>query len=237
MAFQPEKAFDRVPGQEQFQAFLEQARRGRFAQQWRQLGNRCGGGVVDPEAELCGQPHRTQHPDRIFTIPLFGIADQLEQAIFHILESTGVIANRKVIDRVVQRIGSEIAPDRVVLDRAENVVAQQPPPFVQLPVSAAVVNIGAERRDLDDLATEDDMSDAKTTPDQARIAKQVAHLLGRRARRDVEILRVATHEQVAHRAADQITGVTGIAQAVQHAQCVRADVLARDRMRVARNRP
>ena len=71
--------------------------------------------------------------------------------------------------------------------------------------------------------------------DQAAIAELLAHLLGRGVGGHVEILGVAADQQVSHGAADQIGLETGVPQAVEHAQRVRADVLARDGVLVARD--
>jgi hypothetical protein len=63
--------------------------------------------------------------------------------------------------------------------------------------------VGAEGRDLDDLAAEDHVREAEAPADQAQVAEQRLDLLGRRVGGDVEILRMAADQQVAHGAADQ----------------------------------
>ena len=47
---------------------------------------------------------------------------------------------------------------------------------------------GAERGDLDDLAAESHVREAETPADQATVAEQRAHLVGRRIGRHVEVL-------------------------------------------------
>ncbi len=79
------------------------------------------------------------------------------------------------------------------------------------------------------------MRQAEAAADQAAVAELLAHLLGRGVGGHVEILGVAADQQVPHGAADQIGLETGVPQAVEHAQRVRADVLARDGVLVARD--
>jgi hypothetical protein len=152
MAFEAFETRDRMTGEEQLQGFFEQARRRGFAQQARERGDGRGGRRFDAEIELRGQAHRAQHADRIFAIPGFRIADQAQHARLHVFEPADVIAHREILDRVVQRVGGEVAAHRVVFDRTIDVVAQQATAFVRFAVAAAVVDVGAEGGDLDDLA-------------------------------------------------------------------------------------
>jgi hypothetical protein len=69
-------------------------------------------------------------------------------------------------------------------------------------VIVAAVAGGAKRRHLDDVAPETDMRKPEPPPDQAAVAEQLFHLLRMRVRDDVEILRMAVEQQVAHASAD-----------------------------------
>src|SRR3546814_20324973 len=60
-------------------------------------------------------------------------------------------------------------------------------------------------------------------------------LFRRGAGGDVEVLGMAADHQVAHGAADQESLVAALAQAVEHAQRIGTDVLARNRMLVPRD--
>src|SRR5690606_5002151 len=152
-------------------------------------------------------------------------------------EAAGVVTQREVLDRVIKRVGGEVAPDRVLFDGAVDVVAHQAPVLQRLAGAAAVVAIGAEGRDFDDLAPEHHMGQPEPATDQAAVAEQLPHLFGGRVGGDVEILGAAAHQQVAHRATYQVGAVTGLAQSVKHTQCVGADVLAGDVVLVARDEP
>ncbi len=79
------------------------------------------------------------------------------------------------------------------------------------------------------------MGEAEAAADQAAVAEQLLDLFGRGVGSHVEILGLAIDQQVAHRAADKIGAEACIAQAIKHAQGVRADVLAGDRVLVARD--
>jgi hypothetical protein len=118
----------------------------------------------DREIEFRGQAHGAQHAHGIFAVTRFGIADQAHHARLHVFEAAGVVAHREILDRVVQRVGGEVAADRVFLDRAVHVVAQQAAAFVRFAIAAAVVDVGAERRHFDDLAAVDDMRQAEAAP-------------------------------------------------------------------------
>src|SRR5262249_28371175 len=101
--------------------------------------------------------------------------------------------------------------------------------------AAAVVGAAAERRDLDDFLAEDDVGEAEAAPDQAAVAEQLADFLGCGAGRDVEVLRVAAEQQVAHRAADEAGAEAGFVQAIEDAQRAAGNVLSRDLVLVTRN--
>ena len=106
---------------------------------------------------------------------------------------------------------------------------------MQLAVAAAVVDVGAERGNLDDLAAVHHVSQAEAAADQSAVAEQGLDLFRGRVGGDVEILWVAANQQVADRAPDQMRGKTALAQPVQHAKGIGADVPARDVVLVARD--
>ncbi|MNT23825.1 hypothetical protein D3C72_1592630 [compost metagenome] len=223
-----------MPGQEQLQDFLEQARRCGFVEQAGQLRDRCSGALFDLEAELGRQADRTQHAHRVFLVALHRVADELHQACLHVFEAAGVVTHREVLDGVVQGIAGEVAADGVVFDAAVHVVAHEHAVF-HLAVAAAVIDVGTEGGDFDDLAAEHNMGQAETAADQAAVAEQLLDLFGRGIGGHVEILGLAIDQQIAHRAADKVGAEAGIAQSIKHAQSVRADVLAGDRVLVARD--
>ena len=224
----------RVAAHEQLQQLVEQARGRGLGDQRRELRDRGPRRILDREPELRRQAHRAQHAHRILAITLLGIADQSQAALLDVGEAADVVAHGEILDRVVQRVHREVAADRVVLDAAVDVVAHDAA-VDHVPVARAVVDVRTERGDLDRLGPEHHMRQAEAPPDQAAIAELLLDLLGRRVGRDVEVLRVAAEQQVAHGTADEIRLEPGVAQAIQHAQRVRADVPTRDAVLFARN--
>ena len=79
------------------------------------------------------------------------------------------------------------------------------------------------------------MREPEAAADQPAIPEQRLDLLRRRVGGDVEILGMAADQQVAYGTTDQVGGKAALAQPVQDAQCIRADVLARDAVAIAGN--
>ncbi len=234
MALQSLEAGHAVPGQEQLEYLLEQARRGGLFQQPGQARDRRGGGRLDPELELGRQAYRAQHAHRVLAVALLGVADQLHAPRQHVLEAADVVTHREILDGVIQGVAGEVAAQRIVLDAAIDVVTHQHA-VLDLAVAAAVVAVGAEGGDLDDLAAEHHVRQAEAAADQPAVAEQLLDLLRRGVGGHVEILGPPPHQQVADGAADQVGTEPGLAQAVEHTQRIGTDVLARDGVLVARD--
>ncbi|KAG1253769.1 hypothetical protein G6F65_017320 [Rhizopus arrhizus] len=198
------------------------------------MRNRRGGALFDLETELGRQAHRAQHAYRVLAVALLGVADQFHQARLHVFKAAGVVTHREVLDGVIQGVAGEVAADGVVFDGAVHVVAHEHAVF-HLAVAAAVIAVGTEGGHFDDLAAEYHVGQAEAAADQAAVAEQLLDLFGRGVGGHVEILGLAIDQQVTHRAADKVGAEAGIAQAIKHAQGVRADVLAGDRVLVARD--
>ena len=74
------------------------------------------------------------------------------------------------------------------------------------------------------------MHQPEASADDARAVEQFADFLGARVGDDVEVLGLAPEHEVAHTAANEQAGVTGVAQAMQDLEGVFADQRARDGM-------
>src|SRR6185312_12049704 len=99
---------------------------------------------------------------------------------------------------------AEVAANRVLLDRAPDVVADDAS-VDDMPIAFAAFLAGAAKgRHLDDLGPEHHVRKPETAADQAAIAKQLLHLVRRGIGGDVEILRRDPEQQVAHGATDQM---------------------------------
>ena len=86
--------------------------------------------------------------------------------------------------------------------------------------------MAAERGDLNDFPAHAHVHDAKAAADNARAAEQGVDFLGRGVGRHIKVLGVATEQQVAHSAADEIGLMVCIAQPRHDLQGAVADVLA-----------
>jgi hypothetical protein len=74
------------------------------------------------------------------------------------------------------------------------------------PVIGVLLRISAKGRDLDDLAAlEEDVDQAEAPADDARVAEQLANLLGAGARRDIEVLGAPIEKQIAHTATHEVS--------------------------------
>src|SRR5262249_42422621 len=93
----------------------------------------------------------------------------------------------------------------------------------------------AERRDLDDLLAKFDVGKPKAAADDPAVSEELLDLGRVRGRADVEILRTASEEKIAHAAADEIRDVLGLTQPVQDFERIRVDVATRDRVVRARH--
>ena len=181
---------------------------------------------LDLEAELGREAHRAQHPHRVLAHPDLGIADRADQPRLRSATPPDIVDHAERARVVEQRVDREVAPKRVFLGRAESVVVADQQVFG----SAGVLGAAAEGRDLDVLWAEEDVHQAEAPPDEPRVAEQLAHLMGMRRGRDVEVLGPPPQHQVAHAAAHQVGDVAGVDQPVEHLEHVAVDIAAGDRM-------
>ena len=106
--------------------------------------------------------------------------------------------------------------------RAEGVVAPDQR------VALLGLRLAPERRDLDDLAAEAHVAEPEAPADDEAVAEQALHLLRVGVGADVEVLRAAAEQQVAHAAPHQVGQEAVVLQAVEDLQGIGVDVLARD---------
>ena len=120
---------------------------------------------------------------------------------------------------VVQRVHREVAPHRVLLGGAEDVVAGDEEIAVRLAgVLGHVGRVLPEGRHLDDLAPVHHVREAEAAADDPRAAEQGADFFGRGAGGHVEILGGLTDNDVAHRATDDIGLEAGALERVHHVE-------------------
>src|SRR5579863_1641362 len=115
-----------VTGEKELQRLIEEPRRGHRRKKLAQGPEGARGGGIDVESELRLEARGAQHPHWVLAVARLGIADETELARGNVLDAAHVVPNGKVGDVVVERVGGEIAPPDVLIDRAVDVVAQNP---------------------------------------------------------------------------------------------------------------
>jgi len=216
-----------VPGQEQLVDLFEQAGRGNVRQQVRQPRNGFGRRFIRHHAELGLEPRRAQQAHGVFRVAHVRVADQAQASLGQVPVPTHVIADLAA-DRIEeQRVDRKIAPEGVLLDVAEHVVAQD---AAVIEFVLVVVGPGhaAERRHLDQGAAFAYMRQAEPPADQPAARKHVVHFLGGGAGGHVEVLGRLAQQQVAHAAADDEGLVAGVLQILDDFAGVRAQLLESD---------
>ena len=155
-----------------------------------------------------------------------------------ILHAADVVEDREIGDVVEQRVDREVAAEGVLDRGSEAVVAgdQQ----LRRGVGGIVRGDGgarngepglaAEGRDLHHHVAEEDVHQAEAAPDDPGVAEDPADLLRLGVGRDVEVLRLASEEQVADAAADHVGEIAGLLQTIEDLQRLFLDPAAGDRM-------
>ena len=171
-----------------------------------------------------------------------------------ILEASDVVDDRKRADVVEQRVDREVAAEGVFFGRAVGVVALDEPIalparvqvgavgllrrlFLGTPSASAcehfrhlrlrrgrVVDLPAERRDLDGLRAELDVGQPEAAADDPAVAKELLDLVRVRGRPDVEVLRPAVEQQIPHAPAHQIRDVVVLVEPVEDLESVGIDL-------------
>ena len=171
------------------------------------------------------------------------IADRANQPVAKILQAADVVDDRERRDVIEERVDREVAPERVLFGRAERVVvANQQIGGRRFDVAferrfgrrrlvlGPGQDVAAERRHFDVLVAEAYMRETKPAADDPAVAEELLDLIGMRVGADVEILRPALEQQIAHAAADEVRDVVELLQSVEHFQRIGIDVPARNRV-------
>jgi hypothetical protein len=203
---------DRMPGEQQLQHFVEQARRRHVLHQLGHFADRRPHRRVEHQAQLGREAHGAQHAHRVFAVALPRVADHAQRLLLQVGDAVVVVDHGFGGRVVIQRIDREVAPRGIFGDGAEDVVAQHAAVFV---LDRMGVVRGAEGGDFQRLAALHHMHDLEAAADDAGAAEQGAHLLGRGIGGDVVVLGVDAGDQVAHRAADDIGLVAGLCRVSQ----------------------
>ncbi len=227
-----------IPGLQQLEHFFEQTRRRHIVEQGGQARQRFSRFRADGHIELGGKAHRAQHAHWILAIAGFRIADQADHAVLQILHAADVVANGKVRHAVIEAVDSEVATLGILLDRAEDVVAQQH--AVLAPLGGDAIGgmpfvMTTEGGDLNDFRPEHHMRQAETSPNQTAVAEQLAYLIRRGVGGNVKIFWLFAKQQVADAAADQPGFVARLVEAVHDLEGVFTDIFAGNSMLLTRD--
>ena len=123
-------------------------------------------------------------------------ADQIDQAVG---------------DRIVKHpADSEVAADRVFLDRAEA--------HRRGTASVDVFRVGAKGRDFESVAVDHHDDHAELRADGDRVVEQFLHDLGTRVGGDIVILRLDAEHAVAHTSAGEVGDEAVLAQVIDYRQ-------------------
>ena len=246
-----------VAVQEHLRELVEQPRRRDIGEQFGGRRDGLFGARMQRQRQLGGEAQRAQDAHRVLAQALRGLADEPQRPRLDVRHAPAVIEHDVRRRVVVQGVDGEVAAKGVFVDGAVGVVAQNQAvrgnPRAGARAGRAVahavrfrhggkvagaVAAAAESRHFDDLAAHPNMDDAKTPPDDARPRQHGAHVFRRGFGGDIEILRRAPDEQVAHAAAHQVGIEPGGAQFLHHRQGVRGhprpvDAVIGDPMRQA----
>ena len=191
-----------------------------------------GAGVaLDVESELAGEPDRAQHPHRILAVAFGRVADDPQPALACVGVASGEVDDGALAMVVVEAVRGEVAPPRVLLQGAVDVVAHDAtvdPHVVRIAVGGAGAR--AEGRDLDDLPAHAHVREPEPAADEPAAPEEAPHGLRRRGGRHVEVLRLEAQQQVAHASADQVGAVAGVGQRFENLEGAPADVGVGDAM-------
>ena len=145
-----------------------------------------------PEVEARRELDRAEDADRILAEAHARLADGADDAALDVRHAAAPVEDLAAIEIVEERVDREVAAERVFVRLAEDVVAADEEVVVLVGRFGVSVGVAPERRDLDDLAAaEEHVREAEAAADDAAVAEERAHVVGTRARRDVEVLRAA----------------------------------------------
>ena len=186
-------------------------------------------GWRDAQVESRGELDGPQDADRVLAKADHRIADRADGPPAQIFDATTPVEHLAPVQVIEERVHREIAPQRVFVRLAEDVIASDE----QIVEDLACLflrrlhgRVTAERRYLDDFAAaEQDVREAKSSPDDAAVAEKTANVLRTRICCDVEILGLAAEQKVAHAAAHQVGLKAAALEAAHHLCGIRVDAV------------
>ncbi len=141
-----------------------------------------------------------------------GIADRADDAGAQIAHPAHQVDDPLAGRVEVHPADREVAPARVLLDRAEA--------HRRGTAAVDVGRVGAKSGDLERVAVDDHDDHAEARADRDRVVEQALHDLGTRVGRDVVVLGRDAEHAVAHASAGEVGDEAALAQAVDYRQCL-----------------
>ena len=171
---QPLQAGQAMAAFQQLHHLVEQPCRWHVLQQRGQCADGLERGRIDLEVQFGGKAHGAQHPHRILSVAGGGVPDHAQQSGRQIVHPAHRIDQRFGDRIVIEGVDGEIASVGIFFAGAEHVVVQHPAMGVGLAVGMGCPEGG----DLDGLAPEHHVNDAKAPADDARTPEKRLHRLG-----------------------------------------------------------
>ena len=163
----------------------------------------------------------------------------MDDLLVDVIQTADEIMQGEIGNVVVQRVDGEIPPQGIFLDIAPGVVAQYQAGFfvgvVLVPVRVVFPIHGAEGGDLDDFAAKAHMHDLEAATNDAAALEQAIDLFRRGIGAHIEILGLATTENIPQAAAYQIGFKARLVQAIKDIQRGAGHLFAGNGMLVAGN--
>ena len=192
----------------------ENAFRGDVRQKLPVFAQRRGGLLLDGQAEPCRKAQRAQNAQRILPEALARVADAAQDAVFQILPPAEIVPHtaRRAVRHGVHR---KIAPREIGMDIAHKGNAVRV-------TAVGVAALGAKGRDLDGPGRREQRKRAVLQAgfDHALAGKDLFHLLRRRGRAEIPVMRLDAEQRIAHTPAHGIALPPGTLELFQCAGSV-----------------
>ena len=225
---------------QQFEHFVEQAALRHIGQQRQALLERRGRRLVDLEAQRGQLGRKTYGADDaywILTVAMRCVPNHADNALSGIGHTLVVIDHNLAFRIVVHGVDRKVAPRRILILTAPDIVAQHPARSVnrmlhasqRMPAGLLIatdlfsrsrVEIRAKRRNFDHLvlapSPEHHVHDAKAPADDKRPPEQALDFFGCGVGRYVKILGFEPGQQVPHRASHNVGLKTGFPERTRH---------------------
>ena len=183
----------------------------------------------DAEVEAGRELDGAQDTDRILAEAGDRLADRVDRPPPHVLHAAAPVEDLAAIEVVKQGVHREVAPQRVFVGLAEDVVAPDEEVVEHLArffLGGLHRRVAPEGGDLDDLsAPEQDVRQAEAPADDPAVAEEGAHVLRAGARGDVEILGFSPEQEVADAPADKVGLVAAALEAPDHLRGIGIDAV------------